>query len=120
MKQKQLLNKEDVLKADFQVNVRGYDAEQVDSFLDKVALDYEFFAEVLKDYESRIQTLSKKNIELNTTVSNLTSSHKTISNELERYKKDGYENLSVQKKVGDIERTLSVLTEVVKKLQEKN
>ncbi|WP_342252422.1 DivIVA domain-containing protein [Spiroplasma endosymbiont of Amphibalanus improvisus] len=55
----------DIIDKEFKVSYKGYDAKEVDYFLDFVAADYEFFHENIKSLEEKNKLLREENDKLN-------------------------------------------------------
>jgi len=51
------LNSEVILDKEFDVDIKGWNAKQVDMFLDIVAQDYETFERVISEYQAKINEM---------------------------------------------------------------
>ncbi|HEY4602479.1 MAG TPA: cell division regulator GpsB [Cerasibacillus sp.] len=51
----------DILEKEFKVSMRGYNQDEVDSFLDKIILDYQLFNEEIMTLKKEISRLKKQN-----------------------------------------------------------
>lgn len=58
------LNAETILDKEFDIDIKGYSAKQVDMFLDLVHEDYQVFENILKEYQDKIEELQKQNNDL--------------------------------------------------------
>lgn len=61
MENKIQLSPKKILNKQFQVDFKGYNATEVDYFLDTIVTDYENFARMLNDAYETIDTLEKEN-----------------------------------------------------------
>ncbi len=75
------LNSQIILDKEFDIDIRGYNAKQVDMFLDTVYDDYTTFDIVVSDLKARIVELQKKNDELKEELE-LNLKNQVISNEV--------------------------------------
>ncbi len=50
----------DIINKEFQVDYRGYDPNEVDTFLDIVATDYRFFEGITNDFNKEIKYLRQQ------------------------------------------------------------
>lgn len=61
---KLVLTSKEILNKEFSITARGYDATEVDTFLDKVLNDYRMIDSVVKALNSQINQLKKENEKL--------------------------------------------------------
>ena len=54
------LSAQDILKKQFRSKVKGYDPDEVDSYLDQVISDYETFQQIIEDLYGQIGTLQRQ------------------------------------------------------------
>ncbi|GGV08654.1 cell division regulator GpsB [Lactobacillus acetotolerans] len=54
------LSAQDILKKQFRNKVKGYDPDEVDSYLDQVITDYETFHQIIEDLYGQIGTLQRQ------------------------------------------------------------
>lgn len=54
------LSAQDILKKQFRNKVKGYDPDEVDSYLDQVITDYETFQQIIEDLYGQIGTLQRQ------------------------------------------------------------
>lgn len=57
------LTSKDILEKEFKVSLRGYNQDEVDSFLDKIIMDYQLFNEEITTLKKEIARLKKLNQE---------------------------------------------------------
>lgn len=55
------LSAKEILEKKFEKNVKGYNADEVDQFLDKVLIDYRMIDGVVQSLNSQIVTLKREN-----------------------------------------------------------
>lgn len=58
------LSSEVILEKEFDIDIKGYSAKQVDMFLDIVYEDYAVFSSIITDYQEQIRVLQKANNDL--------------------------------------------------------
>ena len=51
------LSPNDILKKQFKVKMKGYDQEEVDTYLDQIISDYETFTKIIEGLHTRISSL---------------------------------------------------------------
>jgi len=96
------LNSELVIDKEFDVSTMGgYNAKQVDLFLDVVASDYEIFEEMIKKYESKIKDLEKSNDKLKHDL-DATLKEQVVSNEVVNTEK--INTLDILKRLSKLEQ----------------
>ena len=61
---KLVLTSKEILNKEFSITAKGYDATEVDTFLDKVLNDYRMIDSVVKALNSQINQLKKENEKL--------------------------------------------------------
>lgn len=57
------LSSQDILKKQFRSKVKGYDPDEVDSYLDQVISDYETFQQIIEDLYGQIGKLQRELME---------------------------------------------------------
>ncbi len=98
-----------VLNKPFAVNVKGYDALDVDKFLDQVALDYNIFEKVLlerDDYIAKLETLIKNHRDQ---ISSLEIENAKYRKRLENIKDEGkvsLQNVEYIRRIAVLEKEL--------------
>lgn len=75
------LSKEIILEKEFDIDIKGYNAKQVDVFLDEVFKDYETYNSVIAKLEQSNKALMMRNKELEEEVKKLLQSQ-VVSNEM--------------------------------------
>ncbi|WP_423363317.1 DivIVA domain-containing protein [Mycoplasma sp. P36-A1] len=95
------LNSEIILDKEFDIDIKGYSAKQVDMFLDIVFEDYQSFEKIIDGYEAQIKEL---NGELSKTKADLESTLKSqvVSNEMVQTEK--INTLDILKRLSKLEQ----------------
>ena len=75
------LNSEVILDKEFDVDIKGYSAKQVDVFLDIVYEDYLLFEKIVSEYQEQIYDLKKANEDLAKEME-ATLKNQVVSNEM--------------------------------------
>ena len=101
MENKIVLSPKKILNKQFQVDFKGYHAEEVDHFLDQVSADYTNFAAMLNESYEQIERLQRENQSL-----------KKRINELERTSQEHVAQADLSSNV-DLLRRLSKLEKTV-------
>ena len=101
MENKIVLSPKKILNKQFQVDFKGYHAEEVDHFLDQVSADYTNFAAMLNESYEQIERLQRENQSL-----------KKRINELERTSQEHVAQADLSSNV-DLLRRLSQLETTV-------
>ena len=101
MENKIVLSPKKILNKQFQVDLGGYHAEEVDHFLDQVSADYTNFAAMLNESYEQIERLQRENQSL-----------KKRINELERTSQEHVAQADLSSNV-DLLRRLSQLEKTV-------
>ncbi len=57
------LSSQDILKKQFRSKVKGYDPDEVDSYLDQIISDYETFQQIIEDLYGQIGKLQRELME---------------------------------------------------------
>jgi DivIVA domain-containing protein len=104
---KLLLTSKDILNKEFSKNVKGYDALEVDNFLDLVLKDYKVIDNVVENLNEQIVNLKKTNQDLENEVESLKSS--SIKKSKQTFVINDYsrlDNLELLKKISLYENKL--------------
>ena len=99
METKVTLSPEEILKKKFTRDVKGYDAYEVDSFLDEVMLDY-------KSYAAAVDSLARENDELRNRIDALNRDKEGMNEALGRVREEKHslevKNASLENRLGGI------------------
>ncbi|MBO8427374.1 MAG: DivIVA domain-containing protein [Firmicutes bacterium] len=99
------LSSKDILNKTFKKNTKGYDPNEVDSFLDKILSDYRMIDGVMKGLESQIDQLKKDNqnlrVELSKKDAELSGNHNQFLANPDIVRLD---NLDLLKKISKYEK----------------
>lgn len=104
---KLLLTSKDVLNKEFSKNVKGYDAYEVDCFLDQVLKDYKVIDNVVLNLNSQITELKKQNLDLQREVEQMESN--SVKRSKQTFVVNDYsrlDNLDLLKKISAYENKL--------------
>lgn len=93
------LSVEAIYKEKFEKDVKGYNAEQVDAFLDRIIRDYASFEQLLKGKEAQVISLEGEIKRLRESFEN---GAKQAGLDYERFRKLEVENASMRKKLNSI------------------
>ena len=96
----------DVLEKEFIIKPKGYDAEQVDDFLDQVIEDYKVFEAL----DNQLKTVNKTNSLLRKQLSDLELENEILNKKLSEYKAStsnaNLGNIDLLKKISDLEQEI--------------
>jgi len=104
---KLLLTSKDILNKEFTKNVKGYDAFEVDNFLDLVLKDYKVIDNVVENLDGQIVNLKKTNKDLENELEALKTS--TVKKAKQTFVVNDYsrlDNLELLKKISLYENKL--------------
>jgi len=104
---KLLLTSKDILNKEFTKNVKGYDAFEVDNFLDLVLKDYKVIDNVVENLNGQIANLKKANQDLENELETLRTS--TVKKAKQTFVVNDYsrlDNLELLKKISLYENKL--------------
>lgn len=79
MENKIVLSPKKILNKQFQVDFKGYHAEEVDHFLDQVSADYTNFAAMLNESYEQIERLQRENQSLKKRINELERSQERVA-----------------------------------------
>ena len=94
----------DILEKEFTIKPKGYDAEQVDEFLDQVIEDYKMF----ENLENQLKTEVKTNSFLRKQLGDLELENEILNKKLGEYRytasKGDFGNIELLKKISELEQ----------------
>ena len=103
------LNAKDILNKQFEKDVKGYNPDEVDSFLDKVLTDYRMVEGVMESLKEQIVTLKRENESLRIKIRekddeiSMQKSKNILKNE---FKNDSLDNLELLQRCSRYEKKL--------------
>ena len=109
MEERLLLSQEKILNKKFSPNVKGYDAEEVDDFLDQVIIDYRSFENFTKEVMNYIKSLELENKKLKDDRKSLEVENGKMKQRLGGIKEGDHvtrENIDLLKRIDKLERAL--------------
>lgn len=98
------LTPNEILKKQFRSKMKGYDQEEVDSYLDKIISDYEVFAQIIEGLQKQISQLK---MELNEAQSHEASTTNEVD-DVKTYHPSNYQPQPVQTPADSEEITTNV------------
>lgn len=95
------LNKQIIIDKEFDIDIRGYNAKQVDMFLDTVYEDYAAFDMVVDNLKERLEELQKRNEELKEELE-ASLKNQVVSNEV--VKTEQFNTIDILKRLSMLEK----------------
>ncbi len=114
MENKVNLTAKAILDKKFTKDVKGYNPDEVDSFLDEIIADYQLFARFLKEKDTKIEALEGKIAAYDASYS---SANKKYGELYERAKQLEIENASLNKRLEGIKPSDKVTAENMEWIQ---
>lgn len=102
MENKIKLSPKKILNKQFQIDFKGYNANEVDYFLDLIVADYENFAAMLNESYDEIERLQKENANLKNQLRN--ASRNTSSEETKNLEAKMAGNVDLLKRLSQLEK----------------
>ena len=100
------LSPKKILNKQFQIDFKGYNAEEVDYFLDLVLNDYETFAAMLNDSYVKIDNLEKANEELKQQINQLEKEKMIQNDQLQTMEDNLSTNVDILKRISALEKAV--------------
>lgn len=100
------LSPKKIVNKEFQIDFKGYNAEEVDYFLDMVVNDYEMFATMLNDSYMQIEKLQKANDELRQKVNQLETEKMIQNDQLKSMEDNLSANVDLLKRISNLEKAV--------------
>ena len=100
------LSPKKILNKQFQIDFKGYNAEEVDYFLDLVLNDYESFAAMLNDSYVKIDDLQKANEELKQKINQLEKEKMIQNDQLKTMEDNLSTNVDLLKRISNLEKAV--------------
>ena len=100
------LSPKKIVNKEFQIDFKGYNAEEVDYFLDMVVNDYEMFATMLNDSYMQIEKLQKANDELKQKVNQLETEKMIQNDQLKSMEDNLSANVDLLKRISNLEKAV--------------
>ncbi|CVH74204.1 Cell cycle protein GpsB [Clostridiales bacterium CHKCI006] len=93
-----------ILNKEFKVDFKGYNATEVDYFLDVVIEDYETFKKLLNMAYEKIETLNSRNQKLKEQIQNLEKENALIKDQYNQLEENSTSNVDILKRLSLLER----------------
>ena len=93
-----------ILNKEFKVDFKGYNATEVDYFLDTVVEDYETFAQMLNESYEQIENLQKENEALKMKMANMEREHLIQQDNLRSMEENLSSNVDLLKRISNLEK----------------
>lgn len=97
------LTKDDILEKEFQVNFKGYDAQEVDRFLDIIQKDYDIFDNIIQTYNTEILNLNQKLQEIITEYDKLKNNYEIVVQQRDKLEEKGLRNVDIINRLSNLE-----------------
>lgn len=98
------LNPTKILNKEFKIDFKGYNAAEVDYFLDIVMGDYETFKNLLNMAYEKIESLNAKNAKLKETIQSLEQENALHLNQLSMAEEANTNNVDLLKRISALEK----------------
>ena len=100
------LSPKKIVNKQFQIDFKGYNAEEVDYFLDMIVNDYENFAAMLNESYEQIEKLQKANDELKQKVNQLETEKMIQNDQLKSMEDNLSTNVDLLKRIPNLEKVV--------------
>ncbi len=104
MENKIQLSPKKILNKQFQVDFKGYNAQEVDYFLDRIVEDYESFAGMLNESYDEIENLQKENQALKMKLSNIERDRLVAQDNMKAMEENMNNNVDLLKRISQLEK----------------
>ena len=101
------LNAEKILKKEFNREIKGYNAEEVDMILDSIIKDYEIMEIIINEYKEEINRLENELVKTGSEYKELEIKNQIVQSQMEELKKKGYQQLDIIERVSEIENKIN-------------
>ncbi len=99
-----LLSPKKILNKQFEVDIKGYNMEQVDHFLDIVKSDYESFAVMINELYSEIEQIQTENDLLKKRINDLENEKLIHQDNMRSMEEKLSSNIDILKRISNLER----------------
>lgn len=97
------INKKDIINKEFSVDYKGYNAQEVDLFLDLVANNFEFLESHLVKLKQQNEILEEKNNKLLLEIDNLKADKIILKQQKQKLEAKGVENVDIITRLSKLE-----------------
>lgn len=113
------LNPQSILKKQFRTKMKGYDSDEVDSYLDTIISDYSTFATIIEDLQTQISDLKaqQKQQTAKSTAPNLDFKNEEIEDDVKTYtpqkvQKAAVSNLNEDKEAPELTTNVAMIQRI--------
>ena len=100
------LSPKKIVNKQFQIDFKGYNADEVDYFLDLAVSDYESFAAMLNEAYEQIETLEKENEKLKAKINNLEKEKMIQHDQIKSMEENLSTNVDLLKRISNLEKVV--------------
>ena len=100
------LSPKKIVNKQFQIDFKGYTADEVDYFLDLAVSDYESFAAMLNEAYEQIETLEKENEKLKAKINNLEKEKMIQHDQIKSMEENLSTNVDLLKRISNLEKAV--------------
>lgn len=100
------LSPKKIVSKEFQVDFKGYNAEEVDSFLDLVVADYQEFAKLLNDALLKAENLTDELTKQKEIIATLKSEQVAQEDRLETMQDSAFSNVDILRRISALEKAV--------------
>lgn len=97
------IDKKDIINKEFSVDYKGYNAQEVDLFLDLVANNFEFLENCLAKLKQQNEILEEKNNKLLLEIDNLKADKIILKQQKQKLEAKGVENVDIITRLSKLE-----------------
>ncbi|MGN1182977.1 MAG: cell division regulator GpsB [Faecalibacillus sp.] len=106
MEYKVVLSPKKIVSKEFKVDFKGYNADEVDHFLDQIVKDYEAFAGMLNESYDRIEQLERRLAEQKNIVARLEREKAMQDDNLRALESNASSNVDILKRLSLLEKVV--------------
>lgn len=106
MEYKVVLSPKKIVSKEFKVDFKGYNADEVDHFLDQIVKDYEAFAGLLNNSYDRIEQLERRLAEQKNIVAKLEREKALQDDNLRALESNASSNVDILKRLSLLEKVV--------------
>ena len=100
------LSPKKIVNKQFQIDFKGYNADEVDYFLDLAVSDYDSFAAMLNEAYEQIETLEKENEKLKAKINNLEKEKMIQHDQIKSMEENLSTNVDLLKRISNLEKAV--------------
>ena len=106
MANKVQLSPKKILNKQFQIDFKGYNATEVDYFLDNIVQDYNAFAEMLNQSYADVERLQKENDQLHKQIVQLEKEKMLQQDNMDSIENNLSSNVDILKRISNLEKVV--------------